>query len=106
MSVGRKPIQVFATPDGRYVYVGNEGTKENPDNRASVIDTTTSKVVATVETGKGAHGVVVSDDGSRAFIANTVDSTVSVIDTGTQQVTRNIKVGEGSGGITFRSAGQ
>ena len=45
-----------------------------------------------------------TDDGSRALIANTVDSTVSVIDTGTQRVTRNIKVGEGSSGITFRSA--
>ena len=70
----------------------------------SVIDTATNKVVATVVTGKGAHGVVVTDDGSRALIANTVDSTVSVIDTGTQRVTRSIKVGEGSGGITFRSA--
>ena len=102
--VGRKPIQVFATPNGRYVYVGNEGTKENPDNRVSVIDTKTNRVVATVVTGKGAHGVVISDDGSRAFIANTIDNTASVIDTATQQVTRTFKVGEGSGGITFRSA--
>jgi YVTN family beta-propeller protein len=104
--VGRTPIQVFATPDGRYVYVGNEGTSENPDNRASVIDTATDQVIATVETGTGAHGVVVSDDGSRAFVANTIDGTVSVIDTANQKVTRNIKVGEGSGGITFRSVQQ
>jgi YVTN family beta-propeller protein len=97
---------VFATPDGRYVYVGNEGTNENPDNRASVIDTATNHVIATVETGTGARGVVVSDDGSRAFVANTIDGTVSVIDTANQKVTRNIKVGEGSGRITFRSARQ
>jgi YVTN family beta-propeller protein len=95
---------VFATPDGRYIYAANEGTAKNVDNTVSVIDTATNKVVATVVTGKGAHGVVVTDDGSRALIANTVDSTVSVIDTGTQRVTRSIKVGEGSGGITFRSA--
>ena len=103
-TVGRKPIQVFATPDGRHVYAANEGTKNNIDNTVSVIDTITNKVVATVVTGKGAHGVVVTDDGSRALIANTVDSTVSVIDTATQRVTRSIKVGEGTGGITFRSA--
>lgn len=103
--VGRKPIQVFATPDGRYVYVGNEGTKENPDNRASVIEVATDKVVATVVTGRGAHGVVVSDDSSRAFIANTVDGTVSEIDTATQRLVRDFKVGDGSGGITFRGAG-
>lgn len=104
--VGRKPIQVFATPDGRYVYAANEGTKENPDNTASVIDTATNKVIATIETGNGAHGAVVSDDGSRAFISNTIDGTVSVIDTATQKVTRSIKVGAGSGGISFRSAKQ
>jgi YVTN family beta-propeller protein len=70
----------------------------------SVIDTGADQVVTTVETGRGAHGVVVSDDGSRAFIANTIDGTVSVIDTATQTVTRNIKVGKGSGCILFRSA--
>lgn len=100
--VGRKPIQVFATPNGRYVYAANEGTKENPDNTASAIDTATNKVFATIVTGKGAHGVAVANDGSRAFISNTIDSTVSVIDTSTQQVTRSIKVGKGSGGISFR----
>lgn len=104
VAVGRKPIQVFATPDGRYIYAANEGKASDPDNTASVIDTATNKVVATVVTGKGAHGVVVTDDGSRALIANTVDNTVSVIDTATQRVTRSIKVGEGSGGITFRNA--
>lgn len=103
--VGRKPIQVFSTPNGQYVYVANEGTKENPDNRVSVIDTTSNEVVATVEVGSGAHGVVVSDDGSRAFISNTVDSTVSIIDTTTDEVLLTLKVGDGSSGITFRSAG-
>jgi len=29
------------TPDGRYVYVANEGMDENPDNRASLIETAT-----------------------------------------------------------------
>jgi YVTN family beta-propeller protein len=61
-------------------------------------------VIATIETGKGAHGVVVSDDGKRAFIANIVDDTVSVIDTATRKVTNNIKVGKGPNGITFRRA--
>ena len=50
------------------------------------------------------EGLVVTDDGSRALIANTVDSTVSVIDTTTQRLVWSIKVGAGAGGITFRSA--
>lgn len=40
--VGKIPTQVGFTPDGRRVCVGNEGTRENPDNRASVIDTATN----------------------------------------------------------------
>ena len=95
---------MFATPGGRYVYAANEGTAKNVDNTVSVIDTSANRVVATVVTLKGAHGVFVTDDGSRALVANTVDSTVSVIYTATLRVTRSIKVGEGSGGITFRSA--
>lgn len=70
----------------------------------SVIDTETNSVIATIKTGQGAHGVVVSDDGKRAFITNIVDNTVSVIDVATQKVIRNIKVGEGPDGITFSGA--
>jgi YVTN family beta-propeller protein len=47
---------------------------------------------------------VVSDDGTRAFIANIVDDTVSVIDTATRKVVDNIAVGKRPNGITFRSA--
>ena len=57
VEVGRNPIQVFVTPDGRFVYVANQGTETNPDNIVSVIETSNNKVVATIETGQGAHGV-------------------------------------------------
>lgn len=58
--------------------------------------------MATVTTGKGAHGVVVSDDEKLAFISSIVDGTVSTLDTATQKVVRTFKVGAGSNGITFR----
>ena len=69
-----------------------------------MIETANNSVIATIETGKGAHGVVVSDDGRHAFIANIVDDTVSVIDTTTRKVINTIKVGKGPNGITFKSA--
>lgn len=62
-----------------------------------------SSLVATIESGKGAHGVVVSDDGKRFFVTNIEDSTVSVIDTATQEVIDTIKVGSGPNRITFRA---
>ena len=104
VAVGRNPIQDFVTPDGQYVYVANQGTDADPDNSVSVIDTETNHVSATIKTGKGAHGVVISNDGKRAFISNIEDNTVSVIDTATRKLIQTIKVGEGPNGITFRGA--
>jgi len=104
VAVGRDPIQDFVTPDGRYVYVANQGTETDPDDKVSVIDTETNSVIATIKAGRGAHGVVVGDDGKRAFITNIVDNTVSVIDIATQKVIRNIEVGEGPNGIAFSGA--
>ena len=101
----RNPIQLFATPNGREIYVANQGSEANPDNIVSVINTATNRVSATIVTGKGAHGVVVSRDGKRVFIANTFADTVSVIDTATHKVLRDITVGKGPGGITFQSVG-
>ena len=104
IAVGKAPVQVGFTPNGRFVYVANQGAQVNPDNTVSVIDTTTNSVVATITTGRGAHGVLVSDDRTRAFITNIEDGTVSVIDVATKKVIVTIKVGKGPNGITFRSA--
>lgn len=75
-----------------------------PDNTVSEIDTRRNVVVKTLTTDRGAHGVVVSDDGNRVFIANTFAGTVSTIDAASQRVTRTVRVGTGPGGITYRSA--
>lgn len=100
VAVGSSPIQLFATPDSRFVYVANQGTRERPDSTVSIIDTRTNRVETTVVTGHGAHGVVISRDGSRAFIANTFANTVSVIDTRTRRVLGHIPVGPEPSGIT------
>lgn len=102
LAVGRNPVQVFATPDSKLVYVANQGTEKKPDNTVSVIDVGANRVIATVTTGKGAHGVVVDGGGRFAFVSNIADNSVSAIDTTTQKVARGFKVGAGPNGITFR----
>ena len=102
--VGRSPIQVFATPDGNFMYVANQGAERDPDNIVSVIDTRRNVVVKALTTDWGAHGVVVSDDGSHVLIANTFAGKVSTIDTATQRVIGTVRVGAGPGGITYRPA--
>ncbi len=101
--VGRVPIQMYATPDGRQVYVANQGSSTQPDDRVSVIDPSTRKALATITTGKGAHGVAVSSDGAYVFVTNTEDSTLSVIDTATRRVVATYRVGAGPNGVSFRA---
>ena len=76
VSVGTVPIQVYATPDSRLLLVANQGTPEKPGKTVSFIDLGTFKAVATIETGPGAHGVVIDRDGRRAFVTNTYANTV------------------------------
>ncbi|MEO6745765.1 MAG: cytochrome D1 domain-containing protein [Caldimonas sp.] len=102
IAVGRSPV--FATPDGNFVYVANQGTEREPDNTVTVIDTRRNVVVKTLTTDRGAHGVVISGDGSRVLIANTFAGIVSTIDAATQRVIRTVRVGTGPGGITYRPA--
>lgn len=103
IDVGRSPIQMHATPDGKFVYVANQGSEAEPDETVSVIDVASGAVVKTITTGKGAHGVTVSDAGDHVFVTNIVDGTVSEISVATQSVVRTHKVGEGPNGITFQA---
>jgi len=69
------------------VYVTNYGS-----TTASVIDTTTNKVTATVPVGNHPFGVAVNSDGTKAYVTNDISGTVSVIDTATNKVTVTVKV--------------
>ena len=103
IEVGRNPIQVYATPDGRYLYVANQGTATEPADTVSMIDVWAGRVIETIRTGRGAHGVTVSDDGSRVFVTNIADSTVSAIDVASRKVVETFLVGQGPNGITFQA---
>jgi YVTN family beta-propeller protein len=101
VSVGNGPIQVFVTPDNKYVLVANQGTEENPGTTVSIVDTKTFTVVSTIETGQGAHGVVIDPSGRYAYITNIYDNTVSVIDIAKKAVVATIPSGNAPNGISF-----
>lgn len=100
ISVGTVPIQIYPTPDGRTLLVANQGTKQKPGTTVSVIDLTASKVVNTVRTGPGAHGVVVDREGRYAYVSNIYENSVSVLDVKSARVVASVRVGAGPNGIS------
>lgn len=100
--VGIGPAQVFIQSDNKYAFVANQGTAQNPSSTVSKIDMATKKVVATIDAGKGAHGVVTSNDNKLVYITNMYENTVSIIDNMTNKATGKVDVGKIPNGITYK----
>ena len=60
-------------------YITNQGVYPNFSNKLTVIDTTTNKVVTTIDVGLAPAGVAVTPDGSKAYVANQGSNDVSII---------------------------
>lgn len=102
VEVGEGPAQVYIQSDDMYAFVANQGTPENPSNSVTKVDLETKEVVATIEVGKGAHGIVTSDDNKFVYVTNMYDNTVSVIDNNSNEVIATVTVGEVPNGITIQ----
>ena len=68
-----------------FAYVANASS-----DTASVIDTATNTVTATVPVGDGPVGVAVTPDGARAYVTNVASGTVSVIATADNSVVTTV----------------
>ena len=103
--VGQGPHNVQVSPDGKWVWVTNNGdpakaaetmpAEKMPNGEHGamagagavwVIDAVTDAVVAKVPVGKHPAHVVAASDGRTAFITNGGDNTVRVLDTTAQRV--------------------
>jgi DNA-binding beta-propeller fold protein YncE len=97
-SVVGPPHSVAVTPDESLALVTaamkNEGGKQVPDNKLSVIDLKASppKVIATLETGLSPAGLSINRKGDLALVANRSEGTVSVFKIAGKTVTPAGKV--------------
>jgi YVTN family beta-propeller protein len=73
MPADNSPLGVAVAPDGRYVYVTNNGA-----NTMSVIDTSTNAVVTAIPVGISPAGVAVT--ARNVYVAKQDLNDVSVID--------------------------
>lgn len=98
-------IQSYATPDGKYLYVADQGYYFGKPTSDYVykIDVQNKEVVQSIQAGVAPHGVVVSPDGKRAYITNLLSDDISVIDTATDKELLKVKVGKMPNGISLWS---
>jgi len=92
VEAGAEPVRVALQPDGRYLWVGNNGRKEETSG-VTVIDTQSDQVVLRAATGAGHHEIVFSDDSRHAFVSNRDAGTVSVFDVATLKLVTTLKTG-------------
>jgi len=94
------PVQLYPAADGRLL-VCDQGLLlgRSASNKVFEIDVRTATVTATIEVGRGAHGVVLSEDGRTAFVTNIADDTVSVVDVAARRTVATVSVGDSPNGI-------
>lgn len=101
--VGSRPVGIAATPDGKYLYVANQGL-ENTAGSGSVIciRTRDNTIVDTgIVTGEGFWGVAIGNMGAWVYVSNTSANRGTVISTTDNTVSQdNLAVG----GLTYGAA--
>jgi len=83
------------TPDGKLVLITSLRTGD-----LFIYDAASHKEVKRLNTGRGAAGILVDDDGSRAFIGCTADNYVAVIDLKKLEVSGHIDI-KGADGLAW-----
>jgi YVTN family beta-propeller protein len=90
--VGTNPVRAALQPDGKYLWVGNDGSKKESGS-VTVIDSGGLMSVAEIPTGSGRHEITFSDDSLYAFVANREKGTVTIVDT--QRLEKIKEIGTG-----------
>jgi YVTN family beta-propeller protein len=103
-ATGGGPAQTFVTADGRLLLVANQGTETTPSDTLSVFETSSMKLLGTVHTGRGAHGITAAPSSRHAFVTNMYDDDVAIVDLTRLKTIANVDVGETPNGISWSSS--
>ncbi len=92
IEAGAAPTRVALQPDGRYLWVGNDG-KDESESGVTIIDVDKLEAVESIATGAGHHEIAFSDDSRYAFVSNRDGGTVSVIDVPSLKKVKDLATG-------------
>jgi DNA-binding beta-propeller fold protein YncE len=103
IAAGSRPVRIVLQPDGKYLWVGNDGRKEQ--SGVTVIDARSHQVVAYLPTGRGHHEIAFSDDSLLAFVTNAQSETVSIIDVEKLEKLKDLPTGSPAVDVAFSGLG-
>ncbi len=92
IEAGKEPTRIALQPDGRYLWVGNDG-KNAAESGVTVIDADALKVVGSIATGRGHHEIAFSGDSRFTFVTNRDEGTVTIIDITKLAKLKDLKTG-------------
>lgn len=97
------PVQIYPTPDSRFLYVADQGYYFDQPTSTNVyrIDIEKSVVDQTIPAGTAPHGIVVDKQGKFAYLTNLLSNDVSVIDVTLGKEMTRIPVGKMPNGISI-----
>jgi YVTN family beta-propeller protein len=84
------------TPDGKMVFITSLSSGD-----LFIYDAQSQKELKKVKVGKGAAGILMVPDGSRAFVACSPDNYIAIIDLKTLEVTGHLEVGRTPDGLAW-----
>jgi YVTN family beta-propeller protein len=87
IQVGKQPEGIDVSPDGKEVWVGQNG-----DGQISIIDTTTNKVKETIKVGEVPIRIKFTPDGKRVLVSDPKASELIVLDAATRKELKRLKV--------------
>jgi len=96
-------VQLYATPDSKYLYVVNQGYYfDQPiGNTVYRIDIIQKKVEQVIPTGDAPHGIVIDKAGRFVYVTNLLSKDMSIIDVQSNKEVARIKIGEMPNGISI-----
>jgi len=94
---GGRVNRISFTPDGKLALASHMGP-------LIILDVASRKEIKRIDTGGGGSSILITPDGSRAYIGMTEKDKVAVVDLGRLEVVSELKTGEGPDGMGWVGA--
>jgi YVTN family beta-propeller protein len=89
------------TPDGRLVLVSGGGGPNSRSANVAILDGRTHQEIKQFNLGGGSAGILITPDGSRAYVAVSAKDKVAVVDLKSLEVMSEIPTGKGPDGLAW-----